>query len=71
LRGGVAVSDGDAPANPAGSDGEAVLLDTPVRCRIRPGALRVRVPRTRPGRPPRPPLDWRRLAQLARLARRR
>ncbi|MER6038290.1 diacylglycerol kinase family protein [Streptomyces sp. NPDC001835] len=37
------------PALPAGLDGEAVSLPTPVRCRISPMALRVWVPRHRPG----------------------
>ncbi len=36
----------------AGVDGEAMVLPAPVRCRIAPGALRVRVPRKRPGSPP-------------------
>ena len=50
----------DAPEIPVGVDGEALMLRTPVRCAIRPGALRVRVPRDRPGRlETRPPLDWR------------
>ena len=35
----------------AGIDGESVLLDTPVQCRVRVAALRVRVPRQRPGAP--------------------
>ncbi|MGW0994346.1 diacylglycerol/lipid kinase family protein [Streptomyces sp. NPDC002523] len=39
----------DVPALPAGLDGEAVSLPTPVRCRISPRALRVWVPRHRPG----------------------
>ena len=51
---------------PVGIDGEAVILPTPVRCTIRPDALRVRVPRHRPGVPaPRPELDWTRLRRLA------
>jgi diacylglycerol kinase family enzyme len=51
---------------PVGIDGEAVSMATPVRCAIRPGALRVRVPRDRPGTPPpRPPVSWRRLRQMA------
>jgi hypothetical protein len=39
---------------PAGIDGEAVLLDLPVVCEIRPGALRVLLPRDRPGIPTEP-----------------
>ncbi|MET9676684.1 diacylglycerol kinase family protein [Streptomyces sp. NPDC006482] len=47
-------------------DGEALNLPTPVVCTLRPGALRVLVPRDRPGTvPPRPPLDWRRITVLA------
>ncbi|CAM5448025.1 NAD(+)/NADH kinase [Streptomyces tanashiensis] len=47
-------------------DGEALTLPTPVVCTLRPGALRVLVPRDRPGSPlPPPPLDWRRLTRLA------
>ncbi|MFJ7074425.1 diacylglycerol/lipid kinase family protein [Streptomyces sp. NPDC098781] len=50
----------------AGIDGEALVLPAPVHCRIIPGALRVRVPRKRPGvPPPAPRLDWRRLRKLA------
>ena len=36
---------------PVGVDGEAVAMTTPVRCAIRPAALRVRVPVRRPGVP--------------------
>jgi len=36
---------------PVGVDGETLVLPVPVRCRIIPGALRVRVPRHRPGVP--------------------
>jgi len=51
---------------PVGIDGEAVSLPAPVKCAIHPGALRVRVPRHRPGvRPPKAPLNW---VQLRRLA---
>jgi diacylglycerol kinase family enzyme len=61
-----AVVDADVPSLPVGIDGEAVLLPTPVRCTIQPAALRVRVPRDRPGvPPPRPELDWVRLRRLA------
>ena len=55
----------DAATIPVGVDGEALVLTSPVHCTIRPGALRVRVPRHRPGRTPRPPLDWRRVRDLA------
>jgi len=54
------------PQIPVGIDGESVLTPTPVRCTIRPLALRVQVPRSRPGLPaPRPRLDWARLRRLA------
>jgi diacylglycerol kinase family enzyme len=43
------VVDAKTPTLPVGVDGEALLLPTPVHCTIRPGALRVRVPRQRPG----------------------
>ncbi|WP_239335431.1 diacylglycerol kinase family protein [Frankia sp. CiP3] len=47
-------------------DGEALSLSTPVRCVVRPGVLRVRVPRARPGVPvAKPPMDWRRLREMA------
>jgi diacylglycerol kinase family enzyme len=56
----------DTAQIPVGVDGEALLLDTPVRCTIRPAALRVRVPRDRPGVPdPKPIMDWKRLRQMA------
>jgi len=51
---------------PAGLDGESVWLPTPVHCTIRPGVLRVRVPRKRPGvPPPRAAISLPRLRQLA------
>src|SRR5439155_5381253 len=54
-----AVVDAVTPTVPVGVDGEAVPMPTPVRCVIRPGALRVRVPRHRPGvRTPGPAVDW-------------
>jgi len=60
------VIDSDEPQIPVGIDGESVLMPTPVRCSIRPLALRVQVPRNRPGVPrPRPQLDWARLRRLA------
>ena len=60
------VIDADQPHIPVGIDGESVLMPTPVHCTIRPLALRVRVPRDRPGVPdPRPPMDWTRLRQQA------
>lgn len=60
------VVDADAPVIPVGVDGEALTLPTPVRCRLAPGALRVWVPRHRPGVPPvAPPMDWRRVRTLA------
>ncbi|MDG6103909.1 NAD(+)/NADH kinase [Dactylosporangium aurantiacum] len=62
---GEAVIEADTPSIPAGVDGESVVLPTPVRCHIQPGALRVRVPRHRPARRPRPQVDWRRLGRLA------
>ena len=50
----------------AGIDGESVHLSAPVRCTIRPNALRVRLPRERPGvRPPQGRLDWASLWALA------
>ncbi len=58
--------DSDRPEIPVGIDGETVLMPTPVRCSIRPSALRVVVPRDRPGgRPVRQSFSWARLARLA------
>jgi diacylglycerol kinase family enzyme len=62
------VVDADEPEIPVGIDGETVMMPTPVRCAIRPGALRVRVPRDRPGvRPPKPRIDWSALRATASL----
>jgi diacylglycerol kinase family enzyme len=56
----------DSEQIPVGIDGEAVTMPAPVRCAIRSGALRVRVPRDRPGvPPPKPTISWRRLWHLA------
>ncbi|MFV9427016.1 diacylglycerol kinase [Rhodococcus rhodochrous] len=59
------VVDADVPEIPVGVDGESVMLSTPVRCTISTGALRVRVPRNRPGaRVPPPHLDSVRLRKI-------
>jgi len=56
----------DAPQIPVGVDGESILMSTPVTCTVSPGALRVWVPRVRPGVPaPKPPVNWARLRHLA------
>ena len=58
--------DADVPQIPVGVDGEAILMSTPVTCTVSPGALRVWVPRDRPGVPaPTPPVSWARLRHLA------
>ncbi|MEU1853357.1 diacylglycerol kinase family protein [Streptomyces sp. NPDC019990] len=60
------VVQGDEPRLDVGLDGEALTLPAPVHCRIARRALRVRVPRDRPGVPEVPPrMDWRRLRKLA------
>jgi diacylglycerol kinase family enzyme len=62
----------DAPQIPVGVDGEALSISTPVVCAISPAALRVWVPRDRPGVvPPKPPINWVRLWHLAGLHRER
>ncbi len=63
---GEVVLDAAGPTVPVGIDGEAVTMDTPVRCSVRPRALRVLLPRNRPGvPPPRPRIDWKRLWHIA------
>ena len=60
------VVEADVPEIPVGIDGETIMMPAPVRCAIRPRALRVIVPRERPGVPAaRPALEWPRLRQLA------
>ncbi len=58
----------DANEIPVGVDGESIVVRTPVGCTIRPAALRVRVPRHRPGRSQAPPLDRDHLRALATIA---
>jgi diacylglycerol kinase family enzyme len=60
------VIDADVEQIPVGIDGESVLLPTPVVCQIRPGALRVRLPRERLGLAPLTPSNG--LAALKDLA---
>ena len=56
----------DAPQIPVGVDGESIAMPTPVTCTVSPQALRVWVPRDRPGVPkPKPQKDWARLRRLA------
>ena len=51
---------------PVGIDGETIMMPTPVLCTIAPKALRVVVPRTRPGvPPPQQEFSWSRLGRLA------
>jgi len=56
------VIDSETPTIPVGIDGEAVTVQTPVYCTIRPQALRVRLPRNRPGVPElHGKIDWKSL----------
>jgi diacylglycerol kinase family enzyme len=56
----------DADRIPVGVDGEALRLPAPVHCTITPQALRVRVPRDRPGVPtPKAAISLPRLLRLA------
>ncbi|GHB32583.1 hypothetical protein GCM10010377_23740 [Streptomyces viridiviolaceus] len=56
----------DTDEIPVAVDGEALRMPTPVVCTLRPGALRVLVPRDRPDTVvPAPPVDWRRIIDLA------
>src|SRR5207247_8499935 len=66
LTAGEVTVDADTLQIPVGVDGETVMLPTPVRCAIQPRALRVVVPKQRPGVPaPKATLEWPRLRQLA------
>jgi hypothetical protein len=54
-----------------GGDGEALVLDPPLRFRIRPGVLRVRIARQHPGVSPSamvPEGMWAGVLELARIA---
>src|SRR6516162_7268721 len=56
----------DTPEIPVGVDGESIMMSAPVTCTVSPGALRVWVPRDRPGVPaPKARADWARLRHLA------
>ena len=62
--------DADRPIA-AGIDGEALMLDPPLRFRIRPGVLRVRIARQHPGASPSamaPDGTWAGVLELARIA---
>jgi diacylglycerol kinase family enzyme len=62
------VVEADAPEIPVGIDGETVMMPAPVRCTVRPKALRVRVPRDRPGvlaAAAEPRFTWSKLVKLA------
>jgi diacylglycerol kinase family enzyme len=62
--------DSDGPV-PAGIDGEAVMLEPPLRFRIRPGVLRVRIARAHPGASPSavlPEGPWETVRALAGIA---
>lgn len=67
LNAGVVVVEADTDTLPVGIDGEHVVLPSPVVCRSAPGALRIRVPRRRPGTPHAggAAADWPRVARLA------
>src|SRR5215469_1964109 len=68
LTAGEVVVDAGADEIPVGIDGETVMMATPVQCTIRPKALRVRVPRDRPGvlaAAAQPRFTWSRLVKLA------
>jgi hypothetical protein len=56
---------------PAGIDGEAVVLDPPLRFRVLAGVLRVRIAAAHPGASPSaaiPDWPWQALVELTRIA---
>ncbi|MFF5446463.1 diacylglycerol/lipid kinase family protein [Streptomyces sp. NPDC012888] len=59
------VVDSDAPLVRVGVDGESLTMPAPVHCRVQPGALRVLVPRHRPGLRSGVPVDWAGVRRLA------
>ncbi|GAA2392274.1 diacylglycerol/lipid kinase family protein [Streptomyces coeruleofuscus] len=67
LNAGEVVVESDTGTLAVGIDGEHVVLPSPVVCRSAPGALRVRVPRRRPGTPRASGAapDWPRVVRLA------
>ncbi|MGP4086951.1 diacylglycerol/lipid kinase family protein [Streptomyces sp. KR55] len=67
LSAGEVVVEADTDTLPVGIDGEHVVLPSPVVCRSAAGALRVRVPRRRPGTRGAGGVtaDWPRVARLA------
>lgn len=67
LSAGEVTVEADTDTLPVGIDGEHVVLPSPVVCRSASGALRVRVPRRRPGtsRAGAATPDWPRVARLA------
>ncbi|MGW0704532.1 diacylglycerol/lipid kinase family protein [Streptomyces sp. NPDC002643] len=67
LNAGEVVVEADTATVPVGIDGEHTVLPVPVVCRSVPGALRVRVPRHRPGisRTTATTPDWPRVTRLA------
>ena len=63
---GEVIVDAEDPDHSGGHRRRGVAVDTPVHCTIRPRALRVRLPKVRPGVPPPPPkIDVPRLWQIA------
>ncbi|MCB5168447.1 diacylglycerol kinase [Streptomyces bambusae] len=59
------VVESDAAFVPVGVDGESLTLPAPVHCRVEPRALRVLLPRRRPGNRAGVPMDWPEVRRLA------